>query len=526
MPTNIYLPLFSEVGGLHVPLKSGLNLWNASGRTRDCDEVYITVPSTIHRLHPEFFPDRDVSFNLILPDEKILVAKICQQGGKALMTYPNKELGKWILRDVLGIVEGELLKIDDLEAKGIYSVNVIKVDEFEFKILPSSLEDYEKFRLNENIDYQIDTLIEAENEDNLEDNDEPYEIVSWGADLSFRELISMYDDDELLKPELQRKFVWTKVEASRFIESILLGLPVPSIFLAKQNEDKLIVDGYQRIMAVYQFVKTGIFSGDNKVFKLSNSKQINSKWRGRAFSELTKDEQKRIKSTTIHAIIFDQKSPSGDSSSLYQIFERINTTGKPLKPQEIRNCIYQGSYNDLLIKLNEYDKWRWFYKLDEPDVRMQDIEYILRFEALSSDEIKTSDASQISLKKFLNDFMGSEANKEDAVLDTHKKRFIRTIDFIYENIGLNAFHNLSTRVDEIYVERFHPTIFDAIMIATDYVLENELTFSSEGLEEKRVELLKDKEFINFISQRTTNLESIRGRIKLAIEKLYGVCYEQ
>src|SRR5947208_2885405 len=86
-------------------------------------------------------------------------------------------------------------------------------------------------------------------------DDDLYNIESWGADLSFRELITMYDEDELVKPELQRHYVWDKSEASRFIESLLLGLPVPSIFLAKQpDEKKLIIDGYQRIMSVYEYV--------------------------------------------------------------------------------------------------------------------------------------------------------------------------------------------------------------------------------------------------------------------------------
>ena len=91
-------------------------------------------------------------------------------------------------------------------------------------------------------------------------NDDLYNINSWGADLSFRELITMYDEDELLKPELQRYYVWDKPEASRFIESILLGLPVPSIFLANTNDDKkLIIDGYQRIMTVFDYVKKGVW---------------------------------------------------------------------------------------------------------------------------------------------------------------------------------------------------------------------------------------------------------------------------
>src|SRR5687767_371077 len=117
-------------------------------------------------------------------------------------------------------------------------------------------------------------------------DDDLFKIASWGADLSFRELIQRYQDNELVKPELQRKYVWDRTEASRFIDSLLLGLPVPSIFLAKTVDEKLlIVDGYQRIMTVYDYVR-GIFSGDGKVFKLSKTDKINVKWGGKAFTEL------------------------------------------------------------------------------------------------------------------------------------------------------------------------------------------------------------------------------------------------
>ena len=174
----------------------------------------------------------------------------------------------------------------------------------------------------------------------------------------------MYKEGELEKPELQRYYVWDKAEASRFVESLLLGLPVPSIFLAKTKDEKrLIVDGFQRIMTVYEYVETGIFSKDSKVFRLSNSEKINKRWRGKAFAELSESDQRRIKSSPIHAIIFEQKEPK-DDSSMYQIFERINTSGRTLLPQEIRNCIYQGEFNKLLFTLNSNELWEkiiWFW---------------------------------------------------------------------------------------------------------------------------------------------------------------------
>ena len=228
---------------------------------------------------------------------------------------------------------------------------------------------------------QKDVVQHIREEDNdFYSDDDLFKISSWGADLSFRELIDRYDDEELVKPELQRKYVWDKTEASRFIDSILLGLPVPSIFLAKTSEERmLIIDGYQRIMTIHDYVK-GIFSGDGKVFKLSRSEKINSRWRGKAFTELSDAEQRKIKNTTIHAIIFVQQHPDGDDTSLYQVFERINTSGRTLLSQEIRNCVYQGSFNDLLMLLNRTESWRLLFGLESEDQRMRDVEFILRYE--------------------------------------------------------------------------------------------------------------------------------------------------
>lgn len=205
-----------------------------------------------------------------------------------------------------------------------------------------------------NADNEFSIDIESiQEEEEIESDNSLFNITSFGVDMTFRELISMYKENDLLKPELQRKYVWDKKEASRFIDSILLGLPVPSIFLAKTDDDKrLIVDGYQRIMTVYDFVETGIFGKDNKPFALSKSKCINQRWSGKTFKELSELEQRNIRHFAIHAIVFEQKYPRNDTG-MYQIFERINTSGKALKPQEIRNCVYHGKFNHLLMLLKK-----------------------------------------------------------------------------------------------------------------------------------------------------------------------------
>ena len=357
--------------------------------------------------------------------------------------------------------------------------------------------------------------IQSEIDDDYSD-DSLFNISSWGADLSFRELISMYDEDELVKPELQRKYVWDKVAASRFIESILLGLPVPSIFLAQSGSQKLIVDGYQRIMTVYDYIR-GIFSTDKKIFRLSNSEKINMRWRNKAFAELSSDDQRKIKSTTIHAIIFEQKKPENDGTSLYQIFERINTSGRPLTPQEIRNCVYQGSFNTMLFELNENKNWRKLFGTEEPDSRMRDLEYILRFFTMKQGYLKTEN-KQISLKKTLNDFMKEHKNDNSESIHQLKNEFERTVLLVYDYIGKNAFRNYTRNK---FSKKFHPAICDAIMVAV-FLIDQKGIQLTNASGEKHIALLKNPEFKNVTSKRTTDVVNIKKRISLAGKILFGV----
>lgn len=122
--------------------KSGLNQWNASGRRRDPDEVYIPYPAEIRSINENFFPDRNTPFDVKLPNGQTLSMKVCQDGGKALMSNPNKDLGKWLLREILKIDEGVLVTYEMLLEIGIdaiifektnnkYKLNFVKVGKFE-----------------------------------------------------------------------------------------------------------------------------------------------------------------------------------------------------------------------------------------------------------------------------------------------------------------------------------------------------------------------------------------------------------
>lgn len=352
-------------------------------------------------------------------------------------------------------------------------------------------------------------------------NDDLYNINSWGADLSFRELITMYDEGELAKPEIQRHYVWDKTEASRFIESLLMGLPVPSIFLARHDgEKKLIVDGYQRIMSVRDYVR-GIFSTDGKIFRLSNTEKINVRWRNKAFSELPDDAQRKIRSSTIHAIIFEQKHPKNSDTSLFQVFERINTGGRSLTAQEIRNCVYQGRFNSALIEMNSNPNWRQLYGIEAEDKRMRDIEFILRFFALDSEEIRLKTEGKVSLKKMLNEQMGLLNELSDEQIKVKQSEFEICMEKILGAMGSTAFMNISDK--DLLIPKFHPTVFDSIAAATNIAIKAGIDPTTiPDITNRRNNLLKDAEYKEFIRTETMNIPHIHGRISKAAKHLYQV----
>ncbi len=142
---SVILPLFSDRGGRNVPEKSGLNQWNAAGRPRDNNEIYIPIPAWIHTRFPNFFQEKDKPFVLNLPNGKKLSAKLCQAGSKALMSNPNLDLGIWLLREVMNLKEKELLTYEKLQIIGIDSVEVYKINNQEYKIDFRPMGTYDEF---------------------------------------------------------------------------------------------------------------------------------------------------------------------------------------------------------------------------------------------------------------------------------------------------------------------------------------------------------------------------------------------
>lgn len=139
-------------GTKFVAQKSGLNQWNAGGRKRDRNEIYIPFPAEDRERYEGFFPNRDQPFELLLPDGTLISAKVCQQDNKAIMSNPNKVLGEWLLRKVFEIPEKTLLTYEMLEVFGIDCVVFTKLGDLRYSVDFAELGTYEKFTKNETAD--------------------------------------------------------------------------------------------------------------------------------------------------------------------------------------------------------------------------------------------------------------------------------------------------------------------------------------------------------------------------------------
>ncbi len=342
-------------------------------------------------------------------------------------------------------------------------------------------------------------LFNFDDETENENIDFRYVITSYGADYPVDSLMKRIKDKVVFIPPFQRQFVWNINEASKFIESLILGLPVPGIFLSKEKDTNrlLVVDGQQRLMSLY-FFYTGYFQ--NTPFKLQN---VQEDLLGRTYSTLKSPDRIRLDDSIIHATIVRQDEPDKDESSIYQIFERLNSGGRDLKPQEIRACIYYGEFNELLNDLVKLPSWRAIFG-KKSDIRLKEQELILRFLSLlyGRQEYKKP------LKGFLNSFMAQHQHLKGIGGEEFAETFKSTFDFIVRTIGTKPFRirrNLNLGA------------FDSISIAVAERLKSGVIQNRKKFVEKYNDLVDNSEFISIVQGGTSDEKNVEARIGLAIE---------
>lgn len=327
-----------------------------------------------------------------------------------------------------------------------------------------------------------------------------YSITSYGADYPVDSLVQRLDKDVVVVPAFQRKYIWTARQASRFIESLLLGLPVPGIFLSKEPDSGvlLIIDGQQRLRTLGAFYN-GILRG--KAFILH---EVQPQFEGKTYKTLTKEDRTRLDDSIIHATIVRQDHPSDGQSSIYHVFERLNTGGTNLQPQEIRACIFHGELEDLLRKFDENKDWREVY--GPPSPRLKDQELLLRFFALRY----SRDKYQRPMKEFMNIFMDSNRHLKTIKEEEMRDAFESAISLIKNAIGRVAFRP----------ERaLNAAVFDAVMIATAELIRNHPKTTFDTFKKRYERLLQDSEFQSAIKTGTSDEANISKRIERAIKFL-------
>jgi hypothetical protein len=325
-----------------------------------------------------------------------------------------------------------------------------------------------------------------------------YSITSYGADYPVDSLVKRISRKDIIVPRFQRGYVWSLKEASRFIESLLLGLPVPSIFLSKEPDTQklLVIDGQQRLQTLRHFYD-GLWPATRKEFAL---KGVASKFEGETYKSLADDDRRRLDDSIIHAIIIKQEEPSDDSSSIYHIFERLNTSGVSLTPQEIRTAIQHGEFSELLKELNMVEAWRAIY--GPVNKLMRDQELILRFLALYYDAANYSRP----MKGFLNTFMGRHKHLAHLSKEQMSSAFRPTIETIYRATGDRAF-----RLAKV----LNAAVFDGVMVGVARRLERGPITDLEALRNQYTTLIANPDFLAVAEKATADEESVSTRLRLA-----------
>lgn len=349
----------------------------------------------------------------------------------------------------------------------------------------------------------IKNVINPSEEDVIDPSEEEvldftYSITSYGADYPIDSLINRLREKKVVIPSFQRGFVWNIKQASRFIESLLLGLPVPGIFLSRDidSPNLLVIDGQQRLKSLLFFYE-GAISG--QIFKL---KDVQARFEGLTYKELNSDDRQRLDDSIIHATVVRQDQPSEDNSSIYLIFERLNTGGMQLQPQEIRSAIYPGEFSELIKELNQNKSWRELY--GENSSRLKDQEFILRFFAFYFYRKNYKKP----LKGFLNTYMAQNRDLKINNKDELISIFSKTTDFIFKSLGKKAFRP---------IRAINASVFDSIMVGVATMLENDPgKWNSELFEEKYSQLLANPEYIRATNDATSDESIVDKRMNLAL----------
>ncbi len=326
-----------------------------------------------------------------------------------------------------------------------------------------------------------------------------------------------------IQPEFQRQFVWDNTKSSRLIESILLDIPLPVIYLSEEPDGKTyVIDGQQRLTSLFSFIDGK--HPDGKTFKLSKM-TVFPDLNGKTFKDLGDDLQEKITDYKLRTVTFLKAS---DQNLKYEIFERLNSGSVSLNDQELRNCIYRGDYNDLMKELSKDADFRYLLGLQRPDKRMKDVELVLRFAAYYH-------ATYLNYKSPMKNFLNKEAEKyrnaSPDELNEVRKAFKNSCHIIKSLLADRAFKRYykGTEVDpDGYWEKqkFNASLYDIMMGLFAKTDKNTVFQHLDAIREALIDLMtSDQEFIDSIELSTSSLQAVTKRFdkwRLALNAIIGI----
>lgn len=231
---------------------------------------------------------------------------------------------------------------------------------------------------------------------------------------------------------------------------------------------------------------------------------VTPKYEGKTYGELEGNLRRKFDDSVLRSIIVEQVEPD-DNQSIYHLFQRLNSGGTTLTNQEIRNCVYEGNFNELLIHLNTYSSWRKLYKKDKADERMRDVELILRFFALYYD-IGTYEKP---MNEFLNNFMIKNRHITQSKSMEMQFLFETATDFIYKVLTAEALRPRGN---------LNMAVFDSMMYTLAKYKNNiKKDISYEVIKE----MFNDQAYMKAVREGTTDPDVVKNRMAIAKKYLVG-----
>ena len=324
---------------------------------------------------------------------------------------------------------------------------------------------------------------------------------------SCADLYRMYKNNQLqIQPDFQRNFVWKPVVQTCFIDSLVKGLPIPSIFIALDTSTgkRLVIDGLQRISTIVRFF-------EEDTWRLNRLPDIDDNISGKSIRVIQRRFPKlfqRIENATIPVTtIKGDFSIQSSMDNLFNIFHRLNTGGQKLNNQEIRNCIYSGKFNRLLKNISNSEEWTKTMGKTSKINRLDNEEILLRVFAFS-DQL---DEYTGNLAKFLNHYMAEKKNITNEEIDEKEDTLTSTLSYISENIDKPA-----------SVSELNKTQKEGLLVGVCKNIESITSKSTEEFQKMFEEFINSKEFNpENLKQGLSKKENVQPRLRKAISIFEG-----